>query len=67
MPLDLQVHLLRVLQEKEFTRLGSSKTIQIDVKVIAATHRNLEAMIEDGRFRRDLFFRLNVISSRDPR
>ncbi|KAA9027029.1 sigma-54-dependent Fis family transcriptional regulator [Niallia endozanthoxylica] len=66
MPLDLQVHLLRVLQEKELTRLGSSKTITIDVKVIAATHRNLEAMIEEGLFRRDLFFRLNVISFSVP-
>lgn len=66
MPLDMQVHLLRVLQEKEFTRLGSSKTIKIDVKVIAATHRNLEAMIEEGLFRSDLFFRLNVISFTIP-
>jgi len=66
MPLDLQVHLLRVLQEKELTRLGSSKTISIDVKVIAATHRNLEVMIEEGLFRRDLFFRLNVISFSVP-
>ncbi len=66
MPLDLQVHLLRVLQEKELTRLGSSKTISIDVKVIAATHRNLEAMIEEELFRSDLFFRLNVISFSIP-
>lgn len=66
MPIDLQVHLLRVLQEKEFTRLGSSKNIKIDVKVIAATNRNLEAMIEEGLFRRDLFFRLNVISFTVP-
>ncbi|MFB5283721.1 sigma-54-dependent Fis family transcriptional regulator [Peribacillus sp. Hz7] len=66
MPIDLQVHLLRVLQEKEFTRLGSSKTIKIDVKVIAATNRNLEAMIEEGLFRKDLFFRLNVISFTVP-
>ena len=62
MPIDLQVHLLRVLQEKEITRLGSSKTIKIDVKVIAATNQNLEEMIDNGLFRRDLFFRLNVIS-----
>ena len=66
MPLELQVHLLRVLQEKELTRLGSSKTIKLDVKVIAATHRNLEEMIEEGLFRRDLFFRLNVISFTVP-
>ena len=62
MPIDLQVHLLRVLQEKEITRLGSSKAINIDVKVIAATNQNLEEMIDNGLFRRDLFFRLNVIS-----
>lgn len=66
MPLDMQVHLLRVLQEKEFTRLGSSKAIRIDVKVIAATNRNLETMIREGLFRRDLFFRLNVISLTIP-
>ncbi|WP_071394316.1 sigma-54-dependent Fis family transcriptional regulator [Bacillus tuaregi] len=66
MPLDLQVHLLRVLQEKEFTRLGSSKTIKTDVKVIAATHRDLEKLIEAGLFRSDLFFRLNVISFHVP-
>lgn len=66
MPMDLQVHLLRVLQEKEITRLGSSKTIKIDVKIIAATHKNLESMIEEGLFRRDLFFRLNVISFSIP-
>ncbi len=66
MPIDLQVHLLRVLQEKEFTRLGSSKTIRIDVKVIAATNMNLKAMIEEGLFRKDLFFRLNVISFAVP-
>lgn len=66
MPIDLQVHLLRVLQENEFTRLGSSKNIKIDVKVIAATNRNLEAMIEEGQFRKDLFFRLNVISITVP-
>ena len=62
MPIDLQVHLLRVLQEKEITRLGSSKNIKIDVKVIAATNQNLEELIDNGLFRRDLFFRLNVIS-----
>ncbi|MCM3568052.1 sigma-54-dependent Fis family transcriptional regulator [Neobacillus mesonae] len=66
MPIDLQVHLLRVLQEKEFTRLGSSKPIEIDVKVIAATNKNLKAMIDEGLFRKDLFFRLNVISISIP-
>ena len=66
MPVDLQVHLLRVLQEKEIIRLGSSKTIKIDVKVIAATNRNLEDMMREGLFRKDLFFRLNVISFKIP-
>ena len=66
MPVDLQVHLLRVLQEKEIIRLGSSKTIKIDIKVIAATNRNLEDMIREGLFRKDLFFRLNVISFKIP-
>lgn len=66
MPLDLQVHLLRVLQEREFTRLGSAKPIKTNVKVIAATNRSLESMIEEGRFRKDLFYRLNVISLKVP-
>lgn len=66
MPIDLQVHLLRVLQEKEVTRLGSVKTLKIDVKVIAATNRDVGAMVEDGLFRNDLFFRLNVISLTVP-
>lgn len=66
MPIDLQVHLLRVLQEKEVTRIGSSKIIKVDVKVIAATNKNLETMIKEGLFRKDLFFRLNVISFTVP-
>lgn len=66
MPMDMQIYLLRVLQEKELTRLGSAKTQKIDVKVIAATNRNLEAMIDEGHFRKDLFFRLNVISFTVP-
>ncbi len=61
MPLDLQVHLLRVLQENEITKLGSSKTFKIDIKVIAATNKNLDTMIEQGSFRKDLFFRLNIV------
>lgn len=61
MPLDLQSKLLRVLQEREIQRLGSSETIAVDVRVIAATNVDLQAKIEDGRFREDLFFRLNVV------
>lgn len=57
----LQVKLLRVLQEQEFERVGGSKTIKTDVRVVAATNRNLEEMVERGEFREDLFYRLNVI------
>ncbi len=59
-PLDLQAKLLRVLQEHEFERLGSSRTQQVDVRVIAATHRDLKQMVEEGTFRSDLFYRLHV-------
>ncbi|MFU8837555.1 MAG: sigma-54 dependent transcriptional regulator [Thiohalomonadaceae bacterium] len=60
MPLPMQVKLLRVLQERTFERVGSNKSIHADVRVIAATHRNLEENIREGRFREDLYFRLNV-------
>lgn len=60
MPLQMQVKLLRVLQERIYERVGSNKQIKADVRVIAATHRNLEQMIVDGKFREDLFYRLNV-------
>jgi transcriptional regulator with GAF, ATPase, and Fis domain len=61
-PLDTQVRLLRVLQEKEFERVGGTKTLRVDVRMIAATHQSLERLIQEGRFREDLFYRLNVIS-----
>ena len=59
---ETQVKLLRVLQQREFEPVGSSKTIQVDVRLIAATHQNLERLISEGKFREDLFYRLNVIS-----
>ena len=61
MPFDLQAKLLRVLQERELQRLGSSETISVDVRVIAATHANLPEMIADNKFREDLYYRLNVV------
>ncbi len=64
--LELQPKLLRAVQEQEFERLGSAKTIQVDVRMIAATHRDLPAMIRDGQFREDLFYRLNVFPIKIP-
>ncbi|MDJ1482673.1 sigma-54 dependent transcriptional regulator [Cytophagaceae bacterium YF14B1] len=60
MPLDLQVKLLRVLQEKEIERVGGRTTFKVDVRIIAATNRNLEKEVAEGRFRMDLYYRLNV-------
>lgn len=61
MPLDVQVKLLRVLQESEITRLGGHDPISVDVRIIAATNRDLEAFVNESRFRQDLYFRLNVL------
>ena len=61
MPLNLQAKLLRVLQEKEVEHIGSNKPIKIDVRIIAATNKNLKTMIKDSKFREDLYYRLNVI------
>jgi DNA-binding NtrC family response regulator len=61
MPFGLQAKLLRVIQEREFQRLGSSETVRADVRVIAATHTDLAELIQQGKFREDLFYRLNVV------
>jgi transcriptional regulator with PAS, ATPase and Fis domain len=66
MPLNLQAKILRVLQEREFDRVGGTKPIKVDVRFIAATNQDLEEMVKTGRFREDLFFRLNVISLQLP-
>jgi two-component system response regulator HydG len=60
LPLDVQVKLLRVLQEREFERVGGAETIKVDVRVVSATHRDLEKQIAAGEFREDLYYRLNV-------
>ena len=66
MPLNLQAKILRVLQEKEFYRVGGSRTIRVDVRFIASTNKNLEKMVQEGAFREDLFYRLNVFTLRLP-
>jgi len=66
MPQPMQVKLLRVLQERTFERVGGSKSIKADVRIIAATHQNLEEMIKEGSFREDLFYRLNVFPIETP-
>ena len=66
MPLALQVKLLRVIQEREFERVGGNRSIQVDVRIIAATNQDLEQAVEEKRFRKDLFYRLNVIPILTP-
>ncbi|MCK5819509.1 MAG: sigma-54-dependent Fis family transcriptional regulator [Psychromonas sp.] len=66
MPLPMQVKLLRILQERSFERVGGTKTIKADVRIIAATHRDLQKLIKEGSFREDLFYRLNVFPIDKP-
>ncbi|MBT8492365.1 MAG: sigma-54 dependent transcriptional regulator [Deltaproteobacteria bacterium] len=66
LPMEVQIKLLRALQEREFERVGGSETLRVDVRVISATNRNLEKMIEDGTFREDVYYRLNVFPLQLP-
>jgi two-component system NtrC family response regulator len=66
LPPHLQVKLLRVLQEREFERVGSSRPVKVDVRLLAATHRNLETLVREGRFRDDLYYRINVVTIQLP-
>ena len=66
LPIEVQVKLLRVLEDRQVERLGSSRWIQVDVRIVAATHRNLEEMVQAGTFREDLYYRLNVFPIRVP-
>ncbi len=66
MSFNLQVKLLRVLQEKSFERIGGSKTIKVDVRIIAATNRKLEDLVSENKFREDLYYRLNVVPIEIP-
>lgn len=61
MPLDVQTRLLRVLADGQFYRVGGYAPVKVDVRIIAATHQNLEQRVQEGKFREDLFHRLNVI------
>ncbi|MCR5045153.1 MAG: sigma-54-dependent Fis family transcriptional regulator [Treponema sp.] len=65
-PLELQAKLLRAIQDKKFERVGSSETISVDVRIVCATNKDLELMVKEGKFRDDLFYRLNVVPLRIP-
>src|SRR6202008_2165064 len=65
-PLPMQVKLLRAIQEKRVRKVGATQEDPVDVRVISATHQNLAALVETGRFRRDLYYRLNVIELKMP-
>ena len=66
MPLEMQVKLLRVLQERKYYRVGGEKEINIDFRIIAATNRDLQELMKEGKFREDLYYRLNVLSLHIP-
>ncbi|MFJ9502021.1 sigma-54 interaction domain-containing protein [Brevibacillus centrosporus] len=66
MPLDMQVKLLRVLQEKKYYPVGGTKQIEADFRIVAATNKNLEALVKEGKFREDLYYRLNVVTLKIP-
>jgi len=66
MPINLQAKILRVLQEREFYRVGGSKTIKVDVRFVASTNQNLDQLVQEGKFREDLYYRLNVFTLRLP-
>jgi formate hydrogenlyase transcriptional activator len=66
LPQDIQIALLRVLQQREIERVGSDRPLPIDVRVVAATHRDLDALVSEGKFRQDLFYRLNVVPIQMP-
>jgi DNA-binding NtrC family response regulator len=66
LPLEMQVKLLRVLEQREFMRVGGTETIKVDIRLIAATNQDLEALVDEGRFRNDLYYRLKVVTIQIP-